>query len=184
MMFWEHDVGLAIAAFLAASWAFWEVIRWLNRIQKRAFRMRLAATMLETFFDSADRFVDDPAAPERMVRMLDLMSKLSCERALAEAYLRFVKERFDGKNGDSDREPLAFKELKLLQKSRPDLVSEFTMALNAGITAMALRFEELEFEELTMLQLDAKQEVSAMQRAIKWWEENQGSNGPRNPLTA
>lgn len=136
--FSEVEIGplIALLAVLFAVSMEFGVKR--ARLHRRTIQLNTANDLLKEHFAALQRFVEDPSAPSKPKERLLIFSKVISDE---KAFVDVVRQVCENPEFKRDSEARGYtRDLQQIRAQDTDLAETFSTAVNAGVSAMLLRY--------------------------------------------
>lgn len=142
MMHLTQNLSPVLAALLIATVAWFARTHAGTHACRRLRQLNQAAELLDAHARALERFLDDPAAPDALKRIL-----LSCSDAVADRdalgkLIAWAASRPLEQPADTDETRSASDALACLASHRPDLAEDFATAVMTAVAGASLRWPE------------------------------------------
>lgn len=144
--------------------------------ERRIFNLQLSSSLVDRFFDAAEKVVSDPAAPEIMKEFVDISERLIGDRELTQRMAsNIIASR---QNSSPDRQKKLnelYQVLARLKEQRPDLIHTFYIAINSAMAASLLRWKETAPAAITLYVDEQQQpEPTRVIKSVKYMSASDG----------
>lgn len=132
--------SFALAASTIVTISLIAIVSWNIRMwfQLRAERYETSESLLRQHLAALDRFVSDPASPERAKGLVVMFSDLICQRHLVAELLNGLRD--DKANGRDSSDNAILRSIDALRATRPDLAEDFYVIISAGLLSSFMRW--------------------------------------------
>ena len=131
---------LGILIIAAVAWYVRMDANW--RPVKRTRQLEQAAEIMREQARNLEKFLDDPAAPRELKRLLIEVSDAMGERDVAQKIAEWASSRPLNQSVDTEETRAIGEAIDALGKIRPDLVENFGPAIFTAVVGASLRWPE------------------------------------------
>ncbi len=178
---------LALIAVIAAIVAFINLSR--RNVRERTKRLQLAAKALSAHYGAVEKLTEDPAVPDQVKQFLGWLPAMLSDKECALRLRDALESGF--KLDPSVESQDVLQEILRLEKSRPDLVSAFHVAISSAIAVLYLRWpsEDDAYQRLSVeMATDSRRENALAKKltdvAKKFTDNNGGNHRKSNMIAA
>ncbi len=137
-----QDLSPLLAALLVVTVA-WFVRTWAGaRSRRRLWELHEAAEFLDTHARALERFLDDPAAPTVLKRLLLSCSDTATDREAVGKLIAWAASRPLDQPADMEQVGAASDALTRVAAHRPELAEDFAIAVMTAVAGGSLRWPE------------------------------------------
>lgn len=142
MSYLSQDLAPLLAALLVASIAWFVRTQNTARARRRIRQLDQAAELIDVHARMLERFLDDPAAPIALKRVLLACSDAAADRNAVGKLIAWAASRSLHQPVDTDEIRALADALDYLRTSRPDLAEDFATAVMTAVAGASLRWPE------------------------------------------
>lgn len=142
MIEYGQDLSPVLGALIIAAVAWYARMNANWRAVKRTRQMEQAAEIMHEQARNLEKFLDDPAAPRELKRLLIEVSDAMGERDVARKIAEWASSRPLDQPVDTDETRAIGEAIDFMGKTRPDLVESFGTAIFTAVVGASLQWPE------------------------------------------